>query len=450
MIDKYIDKKYLIIGIGVILLIVIIVIIVLLVNRNNSNNDNNGNNSGNTITLQYWSLWEPESVMKPIIERYEAQNPGVKIEYTQKPYTQYEINSFTRLEQGTTVNTPAPDILKINNKWLPKYQSYLTPIPSSVMTAQEYDSIFYEFVANDFTGADGKIYAMPQGIDGLAVFYNKTLLKQAGYDEPPKDWDSFIEASKKLTKKDSSGRITQAGVAIGTSKNIKHSTDILNLMLLQNGVKVVNTTYTSVDLTTPRAESTIKYYTDFADVHGVWSNDLRSDLEMFYGGTLAMMIAPSWRAFDIILSAPKVEFGIAPVPQIGSNYGTENAVNYGMYWGDAVSKNSKNQLEAWKFVKYLSEQKQLRDMFEESSKIRAFGQMYPRPDMQSEVANNPYLKAYAQMAPTFKSWPMGDETYVNEILRTAINDIGGGKVQPSTALKDAEEKINAKFSTYKK
>jgi hypothetical protein len=54
------------------------------------------------------------------------------------------------------------------------------------------------------------------------------------------------------------------------------------------------------------------------------------------------------------------------------------------------------------------------------------------------------------MAPTFKSWPMGDETYVNEILRTTINDVNGGRIQPASALKTAEEEINKKFLTYKK
>jgi maltose-binding protein MalE len=161
-----------------------------------------------------------------------------------------------------------------------------------------------------------------------------------------------------------------------------------------------------------------------------------------------MMFAPSWKAFDIILSAPQVEFGIAPVPQIGSNYGTNNAVNYAMYWGDAVSKDCKNPTEAWKFVKYLSEQQQLRDEFQGASKIRAFGQMYPRPDMKSEVSDNRYLTAYAQMSPTFESWQMGNQTYIEDILRTAINDVGVNNVQPNVALKEAETKINAKFTTY--
>jgi multiple sugar transport system substrate-binding protein len=444
------SKNLLIIGGIVVGVLVLIIVVVLILNsaRGTGDNNNSGNTTSSTITLQYWSLWEPASVMKPIIDRYETQNPGIKIEYTQKPFTQYETNSFTRLEQGSTVNTPAPDILKIGNKWLPKYEKYLVPLPSAVMSTSDYENIFYPAVSTDFTGSDGKIYAMPQGIDGLAVFYNKALLKKAGYDEPPKDWDSFIEAAKKLTKTDSSGRITQAGVAIGSAKNIKHSSDILNLMFLQNGIEIVNSDMTAVDITTPRAESTLLYYTAFIETHKVWSPELRNDLEMFYSGNLAMMFAPSWRAFDIITSAPQVEFGISPVPQIGSNYGTSDAVNYGMYWGDAVSKQSKHQVEAWKFVKYLSEQQQLREMFQNSSKIRAFGQMYPRADMKTEVADNPYLAAYSQMSPTFISWQMGAETDISDALRTAINDMNSGKVQPNVALKDAETIINAKFKSY--
>jgi multiple sugar transport system substrate-binding protein len=447
--QKEVNKNILIIG-GIVIVVLIIVVIVTFALSKNGGTNNNNNNNGSTdkITLQYWSLWEPASVMEPIIQKYEQMNSNINIEYTQKPFTQYELNSFTRLEQGTTVNTPAPDILKISNTWLPKYQSYLSPLPSSVMSSSEYSQLFYPTVTEDFTGSDGKIYAMPEGIDGLAVFYNKTLLKKAGYDEPPKDWDTFIEAAKKLTKKDSNGRITQAGVAIGSSNNVKHSTEILNLMLLQNGIEVVNSDGTSVTLSGSRTQSTLSYYTAFVTDHKVWSADLRSDLEMFYSGNLAMMFAPSWAAFDIITSAPKVEFGIAAVPQIGSNYGTSNAVNYSMYWGDAVSKESANTTEAWKFVKYLSEQQQLRTFYQASSEIRAFGQMYPRPDMASELSTNTYLAPFVQMAPTYKSWKMGDETYVEELLRTAINDVVVNKIQPSVALKTAETAINTRYKTY--
>jgi hypothetical protein len=76
--------------------------------------------------------------------------------------------------------------------------------------------------------------------------------------------------------------------------------------------------------------------------------------------------------------------------------------------------------------------------------------MYPRPDMASEVESNPYLGAYTQMAPTLKAWQMGDETYVSDALRTAINDMNSGKVQTNVALKDAQALINAKFKTYGK
>lgn len=441
------NKKLLfIIGGVVIVVIIVVVILSLVLKKVPTDNTNNGNNNkSEQINLVYWGLWEPESVMKPIIDQYEATHPGVNIEYTQKSFTQYAENSYTRIVQGTTANTPAPDIIKIHNTWLPKYQDYLAPMPSTTMTTQEYKRAFYPTVSEDFTGDDGKIYAMPIGIDGLTLFYNKKLLKEAGYDTPPTDWDTFIEAAKKLTKTDGNGKITQAGVAMGTSKNIVHSADILNLLLLQNGVDVLPEGEYETNLDSNKATISLDFYVSFYEEHKVWSPDLRNELDMFYSGKLAMFFAPSWRAFDIATAAPQVEFGMAPVPQIANN---EN-INYAMYWGEAVSKKSSYQEEAWEFIEYLSEPAQLKTMYQNSSSIRLFGQPYPRVDMAGDMSTNKYVNPVLQMAPTMDAWKMGDQAYVEESLKTAINSVAEGAATSSSALKEAKTRIDTKLAEYK-
>jgi len=441
------NKKLLfIIGGVVIVVIIVVVILSLVLKKVPTENTNNGNNNkSEQINLVYWGLWEPESVMKPIIDQYEATHPGVNIEYTQKSFTQYAENSYTRIVQGTTANTPAPDIIKIHNTWLPKYQDYLAPMPSTTMTTQEYKRAFYPTVSEDFTGDDGKIYAMPIGIDGLTLFYNKKLLKEAGYDTPPTDWDTFIEAAKKLTKTDGNGKITQAGVAMGTSKNIVHSADILNLLLLQNGVDVLPEGEYETNLDSNKATISLDFYVSFYEEHKVWSPDLRNELDMFYSGKLAMFFAPSWRAFDIATAAPQIEFGMAPVPQIANN---EN-INYAMYWGEAVSKKSSYQEEAWEFIEYLSEPAQLKTMYQNSSSIRLFGQPYPRVDMAGDMSTNKYVNPVLQMAPTMDAWKMGDQAYVEESLKTAINSVAEGAATSSSALKEAKTRIDTKLAEYK-
>lgn len=198
---------------GVAIILIILIIILFIANSNKNKSPDSSNNTpttgktGGNITLAYWGLWEPEEVLAPIIKEFEDQNPGVKIQYSQQRFSNYESKTYTRLQQSTSSSEPSPDILRIHNTWVPKYSKYLSSLPSSIMSTEEYSQIFYPTAISDFTGKDGKIYAIPWEIDGLMVFYNKQLLSKEGVDEPPKDWDSFIELAYDLTKKSSSGGI---------------------------------------------------------------------------------------------------------------------------------------------------------------------------------------------------------------------------------------------------
>ncbi|KKQ11134.1 MAG: Extracellular solute-binding protein family 1, partial [candidate division WS6 bacterium GW2011_GWC2_36_7] len=252
-------KKTAILFAGIALVVVVITtVVLLLVNTNSKSNTNT-----NTVTgeLVYWGLWEPSSVMQPLIDQYQSAHPGVTILYSQQTYTNYESRLYTRLQQSSTSSEPAPDIFRIHNTWTPKYYTYLYPLPSTVMTSSTYSTTFYPTATADFTAKDGNIYAMPLEIDGLVVFYNKQLLTAAGVTTPPTDWDSFVELSQKLTKKTSTGKITQAGLAMGTSSNVTHAAEILSFLMLEQGIDIIDETKTAVTLNTTTAESVMDTYT---------------------------------------------------------------------------------------------------------------------------------------------------------------------------------------------
>lgn len=429
-------KLITILGIVLVFLIITLIVVVILEDQNSNPTDTDTDVQVST-ELSYWGLWEPESVMQPIIEKYEELHPEVRIVYSQQSFTNYESRLYTRLQQASTSSEPAPDIVRINNSWTPKYYKYLSPLPTSIMDSTMYSEEFYPTAISDFTAKDGNIYAMPWEIDGLAIFYNKQLLSQAGVAEPPTDWDSFVELAKKLTTKNDAGQISQSGLAIGTSRNITHSADILSYLMLLNGADIIDDTYTSTNLVSDSVLSATYIYTNFTlGQDPVWSSDLRNDLEMFYAGNLAMMFAPSWRAFDIIQSAPSVEFGIAPLPQLENN----NQVYYAMYWGDSVTKTCANPEAAWEFINFLVDNQQ--DLFSASSQIRAFGEPYSLVTLNDSLENNPYLKAYATMAPHMKSWGMGDQMFVESTLNNAITEIVEDGKDIQSVMKNAQIDIN--------
>jgi len=402
--------------------------------------EKDNNNNVKNVELVYWGLWEPSSVMQPLIDEYESTHPGVKILYSQQTFSNYEGRLFTRLQQSSSSTELAPDIFRIHNTWVPKYYRYLSPLPEKVMSRETYSQTFYPTALSDFTAKDGKLYAIPLEIDGLVLFYNKQLLVDAGFSKPPTDWDSLIDLAHKLTKKDSSGKITQAGLAIGTSRNILHASEIFSFLLLQEGVELIDSTRTNVTLNTTKVESVLNTYTGFATgKQAVWSSDLRYDLEMFYSGKLGMMIAPSWRAFDVILSSPTIEFGMAKLPQLGAN---QQEVYYSTYWGEAVNKSSDNTEVAWDFINFLAQKENQMTKFSNESKIRAFGEPYSLVELNSSMSENSYLTAIAEMAPYMKSWQMGDETVVKETLNQLITSVVEDGQDPSTALRNAQEDIN--------
>ena len=442
-------SKLILIG-GILIATIIGIALVISLTRGGSDSGDTGSggdiggssSSGEQITLEYWGLWEPDGVMQPIIAEYERANPNVKIIYTQKSFTQYEQNLYTRLKEAET-GSPAPDIVRIHNSWLNKFQDQLAPIPQDIMTPSEYTQTFYPTAAVDFTGTDNAIYAIPLEIDGIGLFYNKEIFAAAGVTEPPQDWESIFDLAKSLTVTDSDGTIIRAGIAAGGGSNIAHSADILSLLLLQSGVEINQNFNTEVSLTSDRAVEALDFYADFIETHQVWSTDLRKDLELFYSGEVAMMFAPSWRAFDVISANPSIEFGIAPTPVLGGE-----ELYYSTYWAEAVSKHSENTTEAWKFLKYLSEPQQLRAFHGNSIEVagRAFGEPYSRQDMASDLASHKYLGAYIEMAPNMTSWKMGEETFIKQELIQAVDKrLGNSNVRSEQVLGEAEAAINLKL-----
>lgn len=58
---------------------------------------------------------------------------------------------------------------------------------------------------------EGKTYALPISSNFSAMFYNKTLLKEAGYTEPPKTMEELLEVAIKATKVNADGTIDTMG-----------------------------------------------------------------------------------------------------------------------------------------------------------------------------------------------------------------------------------------------
>jgi multiple sugar transport system substrate-binding protein len=281
----------------------------------------------------------------------------------------------------------------------------------------------------------------------LHIFIDN-LLKQAGVLSPPTTWlggsGDVLNTVPKLTVKDNAGKIITAGMAIGTATNIDHFGEIFGALLLLNGgdLKKLNQ-QESIDA--------LKLYRRFAE-DGYWSDTMSNSIASFIQGRTAMIFGPTWHVINIKAQNPELKVKVAPVPK-----GVEDTeITLSNYWVEGVNKYSKNQLEAWKFLKYLSEKDSLTKIYEAQTKTRLFGSAPSRLDMYDTVVTNEYLSPMLKAAKAghMKTLPVVDRTYDNglndeilQYLENAINQTVNGVDYPE-ALKTAQEGITSVFAKY--
>lgn len=364
---------------------------------------------GGETNLTWWGLWEEEEIVKPIIDKYQSDNPGVTITYVGQSKKDYRERLQNALARGE-----GPDIFRYHNSWVPMFNAELSRMPSSVMTSQEYAQTFYPAAVSDLSTSDG-IVGIPLMYDGLGLYINEDIFTTYG-KTPPETWDELRALALELTIKNENDQIQQAGVSMGLTGNVDHWQEVIALMILQNGGKLSNP---SSDLVL----GAVEYYKQFADVLGVWDSSLPPSTIMFGNGNLAMYFGPSWRALEIIDMNPSLNFKVVPVPQLPKEDEAEPDIAYASYWAEGVWQGSNDKNEAWKFLKYLSEKNTLEQFYASASQVRRFGEPYPRADMREMLLADSVVGGIVATAPEAKSWFLYSRTFDGETgLNSRLSD----------------------------
>ncbi len=380
-----------------------------------------------TVTLTYWGLWEPQSVIQPLIDTYEKTHPRVKIVYQMQSPQEYRERLAAAINQGK-----GPDIFRIHNTWVPMFRPVLSPVPAGVYSAADFNSTFYPTANSDLRVGTNYV-AVPLEIDGLAMFVNDDLLSQAGL-RVPTNWEDLRTAAIAMSKCDSpdgtchsNNHILISGAALGTADNVDHWQDIIGVLMLQNNVN-----FNSLTTSEKAADDATTYYTDFVNLYHIWDSILPNSTNYFASGKVGIYFGPSWRVFDIKKLNPDLKFSVHPIPQLPLDpLRNEQPVTWSSYWAEAVNAKSAHTKEAWDFVQFLSSKDGLTQLYKNAvASGRQFGEPYSRQDLANQIKTDPYAGPFIQQAPYAHSWylasftndgPTGINTKLSAVFADYIN-----------------------------
>jgi len=396
------------------------------------------------VKLQWWGLWEESNAVQTLIIDFKKTHPNIDVEYVKKDPKEYRERLLARVDNST-----GPDVFRYHNTWMPMLSDVLLPLSSDVITPEEFKKVYYPVMQEDLV-KNGAIYGIPMMGDTLAMYVNPKIFEDAG-EQVPTNWDDFVKVSKKLTKRDSKGKITTAGAALGTYDNITHAPDIISLLFVQQGVNMQ-------DFTTQQDAQTgaLDYYTSFANGQdAVWDASLDNSTLSFSKGNVAIYFGFSWDVFTIQKLNKSLNFKVYPVPEL---YGKKTTI--ASYWAEGVSAKSPNQKEALEFMKYLSQKETAEKFYAETAKTRAFGEPYARKDLKESLREEPLVYPFVDQLDNAKSSFFASDTHdgdtglntmANSYLGTAIRSMADGGsgdsvVEPlNSGILQIYEKYNAQL-----
>ena len=427
--------KYRIIIIVTIALLLVVALLALVFGRKSG--------GGTPITLEFWGLDE-SAVWLPIITAYQTQNPNITVNYLQKNPLTYEKDLVNALASGA-----GPDIASINNTWLNKHANKFSPLPSSLMSVNFFRDIFMDVAAQDLV-LSNQIYAVPFYVDTLALYYNKALFNSAGLVNPPKTWEEFNGAVKNLVQKNTDGSIGRAGAALGNASNINYAPDILGLLMLQTGARLVSdeggrkavfdrAVSSNGQLVSPGLNA-LDFYTSFANSSKpvyTWNARLPNSLDAFTQGRAAMYLGYA-HDFKAIQQKSSINFGVAPMPQVKDSQKNSDYldINFASYSAGAVTQKSSNKDIAWNFLVFATSQNAA------GSYMSAAYLPPARRDLVQFTASDPAMAVFAKQALSAASWPQPDDVEVSKIFKRMIDAVALGQSSSKEALKEAAIEVN--------
>jgi len=396
------------------------------------------NNKNEKVTITYWSLWEDQKVIQPIISDFQKQNPNITVNFVKQDSKKYRERLDTRIRNGT-----GPDIFRFHNTWYPMLSSFLAPLPSDVITAKDFKSSFYAVTQKDLV-KNGAIYGIPLEIDTLALYINTDIFQAAGIN-PPATWEEFINDARMITVKDEKGKIKTAGVAMGAYSNVVHAPDIISLLFAQNGVNPNN-----ISANSQKAAETLDFYIAFAQGDGnIWDKTQDSSTLAFSRGNLGMYFGYSWDYFTIKAMNPNLKFKIVAVPQL-----PDQSKNIASYWVEGVSGKSKHQKEAMLFLKFLTNKESAEKIYTETSKTRDYGEPYARVDLADSLKDNSNISPFLLQARSATSSFFVDATNddgINSKCNTYLENAVGSILDngsSETAVQTLSKGISQVLSEY--
>lgn len=304
-------------------------------------------------------------------------------------------------------------------------------------------------------------FALPFDTDVRALFYNKTMLSDAGIDpselDPsngPLTWERIAEIAGQIDARDGSGAYSRMGFVPWINQGWHYTYGF------SWGGSFFDAAECRVTPDDPAIVDAFAWVRDFCverdanlvDAFGSPSMQpgFAGELHPFLQGTLAMQISGDWQIASQAQHAPAMDYGVTKLPAPARLALSDNDMGppggsstWSGGWSMVIPQGARNTGDAWSFIQFAAGPDGQRIYSADTSRLPTWS------DLLDESLFDEAHRFFLELLPESKNrppLPVGD-LYWNE-LTAAYRAVYLGQVEPDVALAAVAASVNSALGDF--
>jgi multiple sugar transport system substrate-binding protein len=356
-------------------------------------------------SLEVWGMGAEGEAMSMLADMFTEEYPDVSVNVTPVAWDVAHDRLITSVAGGQM-----PDVTQLGTTWMGEFAllDALDPTPESI----DPDTFFEG--AWDTTVVDGTSYGVPWYVETRLLYYRTDLAEEAGWTEPPGDWDELKQMAADLKEAGARHGIS-LGLGIGSWQQYLP-------FAWSNGGGVVDDENQFI-LDDPANVEALEYYASFFDEGLTEAQPEGFDITpAFVQGTFPMFFSGPWHlALIAETGGDDIEgkWTVAPMPQRDSATSFVGGSNL------VVSRDTDNRDAAWAFVEFVSRPEVQSAWYQEVGALPAVQEAWE----SGELAEDEHLTVFgeqledAQAPPPIPTWEEVAAAVDDQIERAAVGGV---------------------------
>jgi multiple sugar transport system substrate-binding protein len=391
-----------------------------------------GKSSSGKTVVTFWQFWtnpEVKPTVQQMIGEFERTHPQVKVQLGDLTWADGHEKIAIALAAGG-----GPDVIELGSDWISEFAASgkLSDLTAATLGLTDsllmWDPAIYQ----------GKRYAVPWMLGTRVLFCNRTLLKQAGYDETfvPKTWIELAEAAAKIS------RLGDNHFGFGSNSAERHRLYKKYLPFFWSaGGEVFNKDMTATQFNSDAGRKSLEYYLRLS-ANGLVETQARME-DYFAAGKIGFVISGEWLVKKLSSMERSVDYFVTTMPSPG---GKKPGMSFAGGEYLVVSSASKNPDMAMELIRFLV-QPQNDTMF-----ARATGSFTPvntLSTMTYDAELTPIAKVFQEQLRNSRSTPVHPAwVSLEEALERGIEQALYKKKSPDDALQMIDNDCAAILKKY--